>query len=333
MKVNFNKYERVAGLFVLIAMVGTFTLTLFVALKQGLFESKIDLVTEFKQANGLSPGAVVQTSGLNIGSVDEVALEADKVVIHFHVLEKYLNRIRENSVAHTVRPFIIGDKVLEISGGDDSHKPVVSNFRIKSEETMDLMDLIGGRTLGTYLSSMGTLVENLRFIIESFADPERSKAFIGIFDQVHPLLKDLRQMSKEVTKLSRQLTTGENIEKTVANLVFTTEQMNQVLPDFVAIVKNSPELGKDVSQMIANLNQLTGEMTKLIPALSAVAPDLPRASRRAIEAMDEIVVVLKAMQKSFLLSGNAKEVREEEEKARKKAQDSKKEEERMPASE
>ena len=42
--------------------------------------------------------------------------------------------------------------------------------------------------------------------------------------------------------------------------------------------------------------------------------DLPRAGRRIVEALDETVVVLKALQKSFILKSAAEEVREEESK-------------------
>ncbi len=43
-----------------------------------------------------------------------------------------------------------------------------------------------------------------------------------------------------------------------------------------------------------------------------MGPELPRTSKRAIEALDETVVTLKALQKSFLLRGSVQEVRTEE---------------------
>ena len=60
-------------------------------------------------------------------------------------------------------------------------------------------------------------------------------------------------------------------------------------------------------------------MTKaLAPAFDSVGEELPRASLRALEALDEAVVLLKAMQKTFLLSGKVEDVREEEEKQKKR---------------
>ena len=64
-----------------------------------------------------------------------------------------------------------------------------------------------------------------------------------------------------------------------------------------------------MTELVGHLNTLTSE---LAPAVKAVGPKLPNASLRALEALDEAVVILKAMQKSFLLSGKVQDVREEE---------------------
>ena len=78
-------------------------------------------------------------------------------------------------------------------------------------------------------------------------------------------------------------------------------------------------MGKQMGQLIASLSTLAKEFEKLAPAIQEVAPDLPRTSRRAVEALDEAVVLLKAMQKSIFLRGNVEDVREEESKSRKPA--------------
>jgi phospholipid/cholesterol/gamma-HCH transport system substrate-binding protein len=73
-------------------------------------------------------------------------------------------------------------------------------------------------------------------------------------------------------------------------------------------------MAKDMTKLVGNLALLTEEFKVVIPALAEIAPDLPQSSRRALEALDEAVVLIKAMEKSFLVKGNAEEVREEEAK-------------------
>ena len=90
MKVKFSKFERVAGLFVGFAIIGFFVSAISVAVKQGWFESKVHFETQFLNADGVHAGTAVQMAGLRAGSVESVELLQDsKILVKFHVLEKY----------------------------------------------------------------------------------------------------------------------------------------------------------------------------------------------------------------------------------------------------
>jgi phospholipid/cholesterol/gamma-HCH transport system substrate-binding protein len=76
-----------------------------------------------------------------------------------------------------------------------------------------------------------------------------------------------------------------------------------------------------LGKIARNMAILTDELQRTLPAMQKIAPEIPRASERAIEALDETVVTLKALQKTFLLRSNALEVREEEATAKKLKQE------------
>ncbi len=337
MMLKFNKFERVAGLFVITAIMGCFAAGVVVAVKKGWFERKVEFKTKFESAAGLTPGTQVQMAGLRVGSVDSVELISDnQVIVTFTIPFKHLNKIREDSVVHTIRPFLIGDKVLEITVGTETAKPVLPGAFVASEGSVDLMDIIGGRKLGTYLEGMGSLMTSLRTVLNAFSDTKRAEALVQVFDQLHPLLVNVNMMAKEMTSLSQQATRKKNLQKIVDNLVTVTNVLDTAMPQLTEVVESNPHLAKDMAGMVQDLSKLTAEMTKVLPVFTELAPELPRVSRRAIEAMDEAVVILKAMQKSFLLKGSVQDVREEEAALAKKKEEEKKKEdqsERMPASE
>ena len=56
MKVKFNKFERVAGLFVLSTIFGGLALLGGVAIKQGWFETKVKFSTNLRNADGIRIG-------------------------------------------------------------------------------------------------------------------------------------------------------------------------------------------------------------------------------------------------------------------------------------
>ena len=310
MKTKFTKYERVAGVFVLTAFLGSITIALGVAIKKGLLEEKLHLTTELKTADGVRQGTQVLMAGLRAGSVTGVRLVSnEKIVVDFEISEAYKDRIRKDSVVRLVRPFVIGEKVLDVSVGSDDEARMGEFAKLMSEETPDIMDLMSGRSLGPYLQSMSQVMDSLKFVVQALLDPQRSKNFVKMFDELTPLLHNMSGMSGEMNTLFKQMNNKKQLARVVQNLANLTDEMNSALPVFK---KESPQLASDVAKIARNMAVLTEELQKTLPMIHAIGPELPKASKRAFEALDETVVTLKALQKSFLLRGNVMDVRSEE---------------------
>lgn len=308
---KFNKYERVAGLFIVLAITGVVVTALSAAVKQGWFEPKVKYTTTLKNADGIHQGTLVQMSGLRAGSVETVELESDnRIRVGFYILGKFQDRVREDSSVQLVRPFIIGERVLDLSVGSEEYPVIPAQSSIKSIETMDVMSLISGKNMNSTLSKVGELVESLQVILDAFSDRSRAESMVRVIDRLDPLARNLNTMSLEMIKLSKQATHDEGVQKLVSNLAVTTEELNRILPE---MNRENPKLAQDVATMTKNL----AVMTKALgPAVQEVEGELPGASIRLIQALNETVVVLKAMQKSFFMKSSVQEVRDEEESKR-----------------
>ncbi|MFN9975402.1 MAG: hypothetical protein ACK58T_36480, partial [Phycisphaerae bacterium] len=62
------------------------------------------------------------------------------------------------------------------------------------------------------------------------------------------------------------------------------------------------------------LAQLTKDLNEIMPVVKQIAPQFPEISNSGIEALNEMVIVLQAMQKSFILQGSTQKVLEERRK-------------------
>lgn len=307
MNLKFNKFERVAGVFILVALGGVLLTGLSAAIRQGWFEPRVRYKTAFQSADGIHQGTVVQLSGLKVGAVESVELESDNSVrVEFYILGKFQDRVRENSSAQLVRPFIIGERVLDLSMGTEDFSVIPVGGFVKSNETVDLMTLMSGKNMNNYLAKLGGILESMQVIMDAFADKSRAESLVRVIDRLDPLMKNLNTMSSEVIKLSRQATHGDGVQKLVGNLNSTTSEINRILPE---LNERNPDLAKDLATMTQNLAVVT---KALGPATKAVEGELPGASVRLLEALNETVVVLKAMQKSFFMRSNVEEVRHEE---------------------
>lgn len=318
MKIKFNKFERVAGLFVLAAIVGLAISTIGVAIKKGWFSSHLSFATKMVTAEGVHPGTTVQISGLRAGSVTDVELvSATEVHVRFDVIDKFANQIRKDSVVQLTRPFIIGDKVLEVTVGSKDEPVLPEHSELPLSATVDIMDLLSGRKMNSFFGTFDRMAESLRVFGEAFSDPERSRALVALVDNLTPLIKNLNQMAIQVNHVTDAALKKKRIEIMLDNISKLSDQLGEILPEFA---KEVPDMGKQFGQIVQNLNVLTGEFRKLTPAINEIAPDLPRTTKRAVEALDETVVLLKAMQRSFFFRGNVKDVKAEEEKARQPAE-------------
>lgn len=307
MKVKFNKFERVAGLFVVLAICGVILTGVSAAIKQGWFEPKVRYTTTFENADGIHQGTLVQMAGLRAGEVETVELESDnRIRVSFYVLGKFQNRVRENSSVQLIRPFIIGERVLELTVGGEDYDVIPDQSAIKSMETVDLMTLMSGKHLNSYLSKLGGILESVQVLVDAFADKSRAESLVRVIDRMDPLVKNLNTMSMEVIKLSKQATHDDGVQKLVGNLAVTTREINKILPE---LNEANPAMAKDLAVMTQNLAVMT---RALGPAVKEVEGDLPGASVRLVQALNETVVVLKAMQKSFFMRSSVKEVKEEE---------------------
>lgn len=314
MKVKFNVYERVAGLFVLTAIVGTLVVALGVAIKRGWFEPKIAYKTTLPSADGIHMGTLVQVAGLRAGSVDSIELKSsNEVVVKFEISRKYSQLVKSDSTVRVMRPFVIGEKVLELTVGSDSAEVVKEGQTLAASESVDLLDLMSGRKMGPYLQTLGQMMDNLKFVAEAFLDPKRSRSIVQIFDEMAPLVRNASAITKEVHGILKEVNKKDQLTQTINNLANITNELNKVVPQ---LTETAPQLGHDLGRISTNLAVLTEEMNKVLPVFSEMAPEFPRVSRRAVEALDETVITLKAMQKSFLLRGSVKDVKEEEAKQR-----------------
>ena len=310
MKTKLNKFERVAGIFVLSAIIGGITLTVGVGIKRGWFDKHVVFQTMLENADGIREGTPIQMAGLRAGEVTDVELQSGgSIHVKFEISEKFREHLREDSVLRVMRPFLIGEKVLDISLGTDETRMIALNGNVRSIASMDIMDLFNGRTLGPQLALLGKMSENLRFVAEAFADPSRTKSFITLFDELTPLAHNMNGMSKEAMGLLKTVNHDKELVRTVHNLTMLTDQVNKMLPVFA---KDSPELAQDLQKIAHNTAILTEELQKTMPVIAGLAPEIPHASQRALQALDETVVTLKALQKSFLLRGSVKDVRDEE---------------------
>jgi len=310
MKVKFNLFERVAGVFVLTAFAIAIGVTIGIGVKKGWFESKIHLKTYVSSADGIRAGTSVQLAGLEVGSVDDIDLQpGQQVEIKFRIFEKFTSQIRSDSKVKILRPFIIGEKVLELTSGTADAAMIKDGQTLSAEYAPDFLEFLGGNKLGAYMQTINGTMENLQKLANAFLSDERSADIIELFDKMLPLMDEMNVMAVQVGQLSKALNKDDKFEETIVEMLALSKEMNTSLP---GLTKGVPTLTKNMNGLTTNLNQLISDFQRMVPVIEKMAPEIPGASKTLIQAMNETVITLKAMQKTIFLRGSVREVLEEE---------------------
>lgn len=316
MNMKLNHYEKVAGFFVLASMIGVIVVIASLAWKQGWFESRTQYVTVFDNADGVHAGTTVQMAGLKAGQVDEVELtEGNKIKVKFSLVGSFAQRVHSDSYAQLVRPFIIGERVLDVSLGSDHADLLPENSQILSKESMDFMTMLSGKNMGPQVERLSQAAERLGDLASAMLDEKRTGSLVKIFDNLEPLITSASTMTREFAKMGRDLNANNGMKVLISNLAALSTELNQTLP---LMKEQNPQLARDMARLSRNLSQLTEDFLGVGVAMREAGPKMPQTTLRAIEALNETVVTLKALQKSFLLRGNVDEVKKEE-KTRKPA--------------
>lgn len=273
-------FERVSALFVGTAFLGGFALFIGLMIQKGWFEPKITYYTHLDNGEGVRVGSPIQMVGVQVGSVQNLELdEQNRIRLSLSILQKFQNRIREDSHVLLSRPFLVGDKVLHLTPGTASHPVLSEGKTLRAEDSLGVMELLNGKKFTPYFQTMEKAAMEMRKLVDLLLKNNASEKLVQSLAGMPEMVQQVSAAAGDLSKLSHQLTDGERL-----------------------------------GTLVANLSELSDEFKKVVPS----------SSHRMVEALDETVVVLKAMQKSFLLRSSAREVREEEEKART---------DRLPASE
>jgi phospholipid/cholesterol/gamma-HCH transport system substrate-binding protein len=113
---------------------------------QSVLSRKATLHAEFASVSGLIVGAPVRLAGVDVGIVEAIRFDKDlkekKVHVTLGVESRYLERIREDSIAHLTSKGLLGDMLINITVGSADRRALVSGDTIAAQETVGLTDVV-----------------------------------------------------------------------------------------------------------------------------------------------------------------------------------------------
>jgi len=218
------------GMFVTIGLVVFILAIYLIGKQQNLFGSTFELKTKFKTVSGLKVGGQVRFSGISVGTIKEIEIANDStVIVRAKINEEVRRFIKIDAMASIGSDGLMGDKILTVSPGSESNKPVEDGAMIASAKPVEMEQI---------MNSLQTTVDNAGVITTELAQFSK-------------------KMNSENGALSKLLTDeqfGNSLKNTMTNIETFSKNINNK-NNVLNKLTNDEKLGKSVDSAVGNLNE------------------------------------------------------------------------------
>lgn len=136
--------ELAVGIFVILAAVALFFLAMKVSgLAGNNYGSSYTLTAQFNNVNGLKPRAKITISGVTVGRVKAISLDAKTLQANVEMsIDSSVNSIDDDAYVMVATNGILGEKYLKIVPGSGEKYYKDGDVITQTQGTMDIEDLI-----------------------------------------------------------------------------------------------------------------------------------------------------------------------------------------------
>ena len=253
-----------AAIFILIAALGMGLALVWTGIKKGVFTAMSPVHFVADSGQDLSVGMPVKLSGFKIGKLNTLTLdEQGRVQVEVDIESKYLGLIRQDAVMSLKKEGVIGDGILEISGGTEDKPALVAGGKVRFERANGL-----------------------------------EQSVIEVKNRIMPILDDIHQTLHDPDGDVRQ--TLKNLREFTVGMRGTRERLDRVLGNLdTNLNKEAVPLLQSLRKSAANAETLSGKLDDELPVLlnkaDTTMENLRQASKTLNDAVQSAVPQLPAM--------------------------------------
>ncbi len=291
-----ERFERKAGLVILITIVALITTFLVLGRERDFFKKRYNLVATFTHGGNIDKNTGITLAGLKVGNVVDIYINKDnKINVVMSIQNEYHELVRKDSVATLVYSLLTGS-VIDISIGSKDQPGLEDGDSITSAETTEVADTVGVKILLPKSVNLNKLINEEFSPLISDAN-SMFKSVDGLFTKMQDPSSEFGVTARQINEFSRKLNESnliENGDKLLTNANELTSNLNDYAGRF-------PELFKNVEKLVVESNNLLSNLRIVSEYVKESTPELPEMLGSVSEVIEDLNEVLEASKKSFLL--------------------------------
>ena len=330
MKSTGSSRSVIVGIFVFLG-VAIFVITvLTLGSQRKTFEKFITVQSYFDNVNGLQKGNNIWFSGVKVGIIKDVRLkENGSVEVDMNIEEKSIKYIPKDVLAKLSTDGLIGNKIIELSGGTANADRIKSGDIVRSEKLLSTDAIMA--TLSKNNDNLYAITSDIKLITGNIAG---GKGTIGklltdetMVNQINATTGILKRASENLEKLSYNVssyTAKLNDKGTLANdlvsdtVIFsklrtTVSRLQDVADSSRNVIANLNKTGTIINNGLSNKNSPAGMLLNDEQSAGKIKTTLQNLQSASKKLDDD----LEAVQHNFLLRGFFKKKAKQEKEQQK----------------
>jgi len=255
------KLETKVGLFVTLVLFFFIGLLTQLSSFDNLFKKSYSIQAEIADGSGLKDKAKVKFKGVDIGFVQSVSLEGNRVLASLMIDEGV--KIPNDSVIVISQDSLLGGKFLDIRPGQ-SKSFLTPNMLLKKEERVS--------TLGDASTSADNAFKEMTLVLKDIREVLQS----GGKEDLSKTLSNLREFSDFLASINRE------DNQTIHQIIQNT---NKTLDEFSAMSQNISQTSDEYRMVALNINR---QLPKVMNNIDSVAKTL---DKKLPVAMDKFIAL------------------------------------------
>lgn len=287
MHFRIKHFDRLVGIFVILALALIVVTLAFVGREQKWFEKRYRYTVIFNKVPGLKAGTPVTISGMEVGTVQSLRLNRqNKVELTLEVLRTYRDYIRQDSQA-TVASALIGGKTVDITVGSPGQPPLPEGANIPSLEPKELSDILKEIDLKTPLKKLDEALENVQSITQKLNDPQ---------GDLFTLLRNVEFVTAQLKKGQGNVGAILQDQKMHEEISAAVDSIRRSAANVEEVTQNASQVSRDLPRMVSEVDRAVQEVPRILDDVRKATSDLPRVMGDVQKAVAEVPGITKNVQ-------------------------------------
>ena len=260
---NTSSQKLRLGLFVITGTVLFIVGVYLIGQRQNMFKRTFTISTYFQNVNGLQNGNNVRYSGIDIGTVKDIAMVNDSTIkVEMSIDEKIITHLKKDAIATIGSDGLVGNMVLNIVPGKGDEPAISNGDTIESYSKIGADDILS--TLSVSSENAAILTSDLLKITTAMI---KGKGTVGLLLNDTIMAKDLKQSVTNLRNASRSATNTLNELNTIISSLKTNNET------VLGMLMNDTISGTKLKDLIGHLETSSIEIENVLSNVNTAVDD------------------------------------------------------------